>query len=429
MNSTINEEQLSKRKRYISEFDDYLKGCEDDLGKLFERVKWTPQHFFEQDSEKVSCCYNTNHKLPRNSVEKHEQLCKWIQLGYTYEELANVPEPSGFFYKNTNIMNIKLKKRDIQSILKEFHRNNGTLYVNYDREVPQTLEIQQRDYSVDERRAIYDYVVRVAKEFRRMQSLPEDTLLTTDFESLIKKAAKGNELNEPSSETEKWAAMRDYKRRRQSYRAKNVHITKKTYTEIIREVIHNQVELLQTLLKDEVESGEAQSSKKNDRHSHSSSRREDDRDRSRKLKSDTKSSRHEKHESRHRDGEKDSKRRSDSKHRNKNTSESRKESRKSDKSYSEVSSTPKDDSMVGFDSSVKDTPGVSEDSPCSRREPTKETNISSDICPDQSRGLKRPFITDENIEGIDDTDFKHHEKHKKSKKHKKHKHKSEKYDK
>lgn len=26
--------------------------------------------------------------------------------------------------------------------------------------------------------------------------------------------------------------MRDYKRRRQSYRAKNVHITKKSYTEV-----------------------------------------------------------------------------------------------------------------------------------------------------------------------------------------------------
>ncbi|KAF4087559.1 hypothetical protein AMELA_G00072050 [Ameiurus melas] len=31
--------------------------------------------------------------------------------------------------------------------------------------------------------------------------------------------------------------MTDYRRRRQSYRAKHVHITKKSYTEIIREVI------------------------------------------------------------------------------------------------------------------------------------------------------------------------------------------------
>lgn len=38
--------------------------------------------------------------------------------------------------------------------------------------------------------------------------------------------------NEPKSHLELIAEMRDYKRRRQSYRAKNVHITKKSYTEV-----------------------------------------------------------------------------------------------------------------------------------------------------------------------------------------------------
>lgn len=36
----------------------------------------------------------------------------------------------------------------------------------------------------------------------------------------------------PKSHLEILAEMRDYKRRRQSYRAKNVHITKKSYTEV-----------------------------------------------------------------------------------------------------------------------------------------------------------------------------------------------------
>lgn len=38
--------------------------------------------------------------------------------------------------------------------------------------------------------------------------------------------------NEPKTHLELMAEMRDYKRRRQSYRAKNVHITKKSYTEV-----------------------------------------------------------------------------------------------------------------------------------------------------------------------------------------------------
>ena len=37
---------------------------------------------------------------------------------------------------------------------------------------------------------------------------------------------------EPKSHLELMAEKRDYKRRRQSYRAKNVHITKKSYTEV-----------------------------------------------------------------------------------------------------------------------------------------------------------------------------------------------------
>lgn len=46
------------------------------------------------------------------------------------------------------------------------------------------------------------------------------------------------EQNEPKTKLELMAEMRDYKRRRQSYRAKNVHITKKSYTEV-NELIKN----------------------------------------------------------------------------------------------------------------------------------------------------------------------------------------------
>lgn len=42
-----------------------------------------------------------------------------------------------------------------------------------------------------------------------------------------------DEQNEPKTHLELMAEMRDYKRRRQSYRAKNVHITKKSYTEVL----------------------------------------------------------------------------------------------------------------------------------------------------------------------------------------------------
>lgn len=49
----------------------------------------------------------------------------------------------------------------------------------------------------------------------------------------IRSVNKGEEQSGPKSHLEVLAEMRDYRRRRQSYRAKNVHITKKSYTEVI----------------------------------------------------------------------------------------------------------------------------------------------------------------------------------------------------
>lgn len=54
---------------------------------------------------------------------------------------------------------------------------------------------------------------------------------------LAAKITQDDSQKGPKSHLEILAEMRDYKRRRQSYRAKNVHITKKSYTEVIRDVI------------------------------------------------------------------------------------------------------------------------------------------------------------------------------------------------
>lgn len=47
------------------------------------------------------------------------------------------------------------------------------------------------------------------------------------------------EQSGPKSHLEVLAEMRDYRRRRQSYRAKNVHITKKSYTEVCDYLLTN----------------------------------------------------------------------------------------------------------------------------------------------------------------------------------------------
>lgn len=110
--------------------------------------------------------------------------------------------------------------------------------------VPLTMERCFSELTAPERFAIYDYVVERGKATNKSAAVKLDDLQIS-FEK------KPDKDQQPPSELELRSQMRDYKRRRQSYRAKNVHITRKTYTEILKEVIENQTEYLRQLQTDD----------------------------------------------------------------------------------------------------------------------------------------------------------------------------------
>lgn len=98
------------------------------------------------------------------------------------------------------------------------------------------------DLTQADRLALYDFVVEETKKRRSdSQSIENDSDLFVD---LAAKVNQDNSRKSPKSYLEILAEVRDYKRRRQSYRAKNVHITKKSYTEVIRDVISVHMEEL-----------------------------------------------------------------------------------------------------------------------------------------------------------------------------------------
>lgn len=98
------------------------------------------------------------------------------------------------------------------------------------------------------------------------------------YVDLVAKLKKGDDRSGPKSHLEVLAEMRDYRRRRQSYRAKNVHITKKSYTEVIREVIDVHSDELSRIWQEEKED-ESKASQQ------SSHRRTSERDRSASVES------------------------------------------------------------------------------------------------------------------------------------------------
>lgn len=107
--------------------------------------------------------------------------------------------------------------------------------------MPLTMERCFSELTAAERFAVYDYVVERAKATNKTSAVKLE-----DLQVNFEKKPDKDEQHQPS-ELELKRQMRDYKRRRQSYRAKNVHITQKTYTEILREVIENQTEYLKQL--------------------------------------------------------------------------------------------------------------------------------------------------------------------------------------
>ncbi|XP_067323650.1 U11/U12 small nuclear ribonucleoprotein 48 kDa protein [Anolis sagrei] len=208
---------------------------------------------------KVSCPYDPNHQMPVTSLEKHMMSCRLRKLEYSKEE-ENEMYDSSFFYEKAKIPKVLMDKNLQFDIIKQAATKGcGSYfpgaYSSLPVEVPENHKRYICDLTQADRLAIYDYVLAETKNQRSRSQLAEN-----DSDLFVDLAAKINQddgQKGPKSHLEILAEMRDYKRRRQSYRAKNVHITKKSYTEVIRDVIGVHMEELATHWQEENKDTEA----------------------------------------------------------------------------------------------------------------------------------------------------------------------------
>ncbi|XP_074730548.1 U11/U12 small nuclear ribonucleoprotein 48 kDa protein isoform X2 [Strix uralensis] len=167
--------------------------------------------------ERVPCPYDVHHRVPRASLERHAASCRLRRMGYSAEEEAEMYD-SSFFYENLKVPTVAMGSYSLLPV-----------------EVPQNHKRFTCDLTQADRLALYDYVVEETKKQRSRSQITEND--SDLFVDLAAKITQDDSQKGPKSHLEILAEMRDYKRRRQSYRAKNVHITKKSYTEVIRDVI------------------------------------------------------------------------------------------------------------------------------------------------------------------------------------------------
>ncbi|XP_076136795.1 U11/U12 small nuclear ribonucleoprotein 48 kDa protein [Alosa pseudoharengus] len=282
MSETFDTEPLQDRLQTLQELTEFTENCETKLQELFDSLEWDKEWDESISKEAMETCpYDPNHRVSRRSMEKHKMKCLLNQMGYSQDEQVEMYDPSGC-YERASIPCVIMDKKSQQQVLRQARAKAPLLrlegqysqgdYSKDATDVPQNHKRAICDLTAADRLALYDHVIQ---ETESQQKAKKDATNNEDlYVDLVAKLNKDDGQNGPKSHLEVLAEMRDYKRRRQSYRAKNVHITKKSYTEVIREVIDvHSGELAKLWEEEQQEVEEATASKHSSHRRHSKDRR------------------------------------------------------------------------------------------------------------------------------------------------------------
>ncbi|XP_011499548.1 PREDICTED: U11/U12 small nuclear ribonucleoprotein 48 kDa protein-like, partial [Ceratosolen solmsi marchali] len=177
------------------------------------------------DYSHITCPFNKAHRVPEKTIENHLEKCEWNTLGYT-RDCIPFSESSLLSDDPSSI------KFDIQlqhKILQTAKQKDPELNIGIDEKlIPQTSDRFMSDFTTDERKILYEYVV-------------SNTIAPNIGQDItnINKPEKTNKQCIPIIEL--LAQERNLKRRRAKHRG--VHTNKKSHTEILRELVQQQMEM------------------------------------------------------------------------------------------------------------------------------------------------------------------------------------------
>ncbi|XP_027840715.1 U11/U12 small nuclear ribonucleoprotein 48 kDa protein-like [Aphis gossypii] len=240
----LSTEELLNRKETLKQFDNYIEDTENTLKCFVEKVGWTLDKTPIKDNL-VKCPINSEHRMSPSKLEVHCQKCILKKNGY---------DSSHSFYPSYNLSTLLSQTVTIDEITQmhilktAYDESNSTLNINLKpREVSQSIERYVCDFTPDERRILYDSAVKYTKP-PNYKDVKND-LTGVDFFNKTD--------DRPKTELELLQEQRDLKRRRTAYRGKRVHTDRKSYIEVLREVVEG---LTNTLSHSEDESADVQTS-------------------------------------------------------------------------------------------------------------------------------------------------------------------------
>ncbi|XP_071635969.1 U11/U12 small nuclear ribonucleoprotein 48 kDa protein isoform X2 [Temnothorax longispinosus] len=245
MNSVRNSVEIStlknmsdSREEQLEELRSFTDAVNEEIASIVGTLGWTMESV-TNDTEYLTCPYDSSHRLTESSLNDHLASCQWKAEGYGKLDVPlsepTLPADSPFC--------IKFDEELQEQVLRKAKEQNPTMKTGMgERLVPRTSDRVIIDFTSDERKALYDYVIaNTAKP-----DIGEDIANINNLEAQQK---RDKEL----SFLELLIRERNFKRRRAKHRG--VHTNKKSHTEILREVIDQQMEMYVDYISGESNSG------------------------------------------------------------------------------------------------------------------------------------------------------------------------------
>ncbi|XP_050532755.1 U11/U12 small nuclear ribonucleoprotein 48 kDa protein-like [Daktulosphaira vitifoliae] len=227
--------EVQYRLATLKEFEHNLNDRLDKLTNFVDIIGWSWDEIPEINDSMVECPLIKEHKIHPSKFDVHYEVCKLKRQGYD-KSIKLYPELGCY-----NLFNQTLRFDDHMQleVIKKCHlESNFSLNIKSDfRGVSQSIQQYVCDFTPDERRILYNHAVSSTKK----PSNEGACSVLIESDKFIK--ANNEELK---SELELLQEQRDAKRRRIAYRGKRVHTDRKSYIEVLREVIEGQINSLTT---------------------------------------------------------------------------------------------------------------------------------------------------------------------------------------
>ncbi|XP_047368184.1 U11/U12 small nuclear ribonucleoprotein 48 kDa protein-like isoform X1 [Vespa velutina] len=218
---------LDERKKQLVELNDFNKNINQEITNITSTLGWTVESISQDNKNFLTCPYDPSHRITEECLDAHLSACQWKAEGYGK---FNIPFPESALSPNAP-SSLQLDEELQDEILRHAKEQNPEMKTGLgQRLIPHTSDRLTSDFTSDERKALYEYVIA--------HTVKPD--IGHDIADINKPKPQDKD-NKEMSLLEMLVQERNLKRRRAKHRG--VHTNKKSHIEILREVINQQMEI------------------------------------------------------------------------------------------------------------------------------------------------------------------------------------------